>query len=167
MATHMFIKFETPDIDGGSAMKGHEKEIEVISWSHGFSQPASSVRSAAGGGTIEKADHGDFNFTKYMDSATDDLLKYCWNGKHIGKAIFKAYRADGEKTPGALYLQIEMESVVVSSYSTGGGGGDIPSESISLGYNKVTYTYKGQDKDKGAEGKQQVTYADLKAGEVA
>lgn len=166
MATHMFIKFTDPAIDGGTTMSGHEKEIEVVSWSHGFSQPASSVRSAAGGGTIEKADHADFSFTKYMDSATDDLLKYCWNGKHIGKAVFTAYRADGDATPGAMYLQIEMESVVVSSYSTGGGGGDIPTESISLGYNKVTYTYKGQDKDKGAEGKQQVVYADLKTGKV-
>ena len=48
---------------------------------------------------MEKANHSDFTFTKYLDSSTDDLLKMCWSGKQIGKATVCAYRANGDNKP--------------------------------------------------------------------
>ncbi|HEY3572188.1 MAG TPA: type VI secretion system tube protein Hcp, partial [Thermoanaerobaculia bacterium] len=42
MAINSYIKLD--GIDGGSSASGHEKEIEIMSWSHGFSQPTSPVR---------------------------------------------------------------------------------------------------------------------------
>ena len=61
----------------------------------------------------------------------------------IGKGTFTAYRADGDNQSG-LYLTIEMENIVVSNISFGGGGGDLPTETVSLAYGKVTYTYTPQ-----------------------
>ena len=65
MAQNMFIKFEEPGIEGEVTATDHAKEIEILSWSHSFNQPTSPTRSSAGGGTVEKANHSDFTFTKY------------------------------------------------------------------------------------------------------
>src|ERR1043165_7445894 len=95
MSTNMYIKFEEPAIEAASTAEDHKKEIEVLSWSHGFSQPTSATRSTAGSGTVEQANHSNLTFTKYLDAATHALLKYCWSGKQIGKATLTCYRASG------------------------------------------------------------------------
>src|SRR5688572_4930755 len=62
MATNMYIKFEDPAIEGAATAAGHEKEMEILSWNHGFSQPASPTRSTAGRGTVEQATHQNLSF---------------------------------------------------------------------------------------------------------
>ena len=169
MASNMFIDFDGPKIDGGSTSKGHDGEVEVMSWNHGFSQTTSPVRSAAGGGTVEKANHMGFTITKMLDSATDDLLKCCWSGQHIDKVTFTAYRSSGDAggdQMGVKYLTVLMESVIVSSFSVGGSMGDLPIENLSLDYAKVTYTYTPQDKSEGTTGADQPVYHDLRTHEV-
>jgi type VI secretion system secreted protein Hcp len=166
MAGNMFIKFEEPGVTGDSTDQNHSGEIQVLSWSHSFNQPTSPTRSSAGGGTVEQANHSDFTFTKYIDSGTDDLLKLCWQGNQVQKVTFTCYRADGDNQP-VLYLKIEMEKVIVSNYSIGGGTGDIPTENISLSYGKVKYTYKKQKSEDGtADGDQPVSH-DLILQQVA
>ena len=167
MAANMFLKFETtPAIDGESAATDHAKEIEVLSWSHSFNQPTSPVRSTAGGGTVEQANHADFSFTKYLDSATDDLLKYCWTGKQIGKGTFTAYRADGDNQP-VKYLEIDMQHIIVSNVSFGGGSGDIPTETVTLAYGIVQYNYIPQKPADGTAGGNQPIQHDLEKHEVS
>ncbi len=166
MAAQMYLKFENPTIEGECKDANHDKEVEVLSWNHNFSQPTSPVRSTAGSGTVEKANHGDFSFTKYIDSSTDDLLKQCWTGKQIGKATFTTYRADGEGNP-VEYLKIVMEGVIVSSYSIGGGGGDLPVENLSLSYATVQYNYVAQKSDDGSAGGNEPVKHDLVKGEVS
>lgn len=167
MASNVFIKFETPAIEGESTSLGHEKDIQVLAWSHSFNQPTSPVRSSAGSGTVEKANHSDFSMTIYADSSLDDLLKCCWNGTHIGKATLAAYRADGDNANAAVkYLEVVMEHVVVSNVSLGGGGGDIPTVSVSMSYGKVTYTYTASKGDEGSSEGAQPVYHDLVIDEV-
>lgn len=166
MATNFFLKLETPNIEGESTDSNHTKELELLSWSHSFNQPTKPTRSTAGGGTVEQANHSDFSVTKYIDSGTDDLLKMCWSGKMIGKGTFTAYRADGDNKS-VKYLTIEMENIVVSNISFGGGGGDLPTETLSLAYGKVTYTYTPQKPADGtSDGVQPVSH-DLIKQEVA
>lgn len=167
MATNVYLQFQDPELKGESTDTKHADWIEVLSWNHGFSQPTSPVRSTAGGGTVERANHSDFSFTKYMDSSTDDILKQCWSGKHVGKAQFQCYRSDGaDDTIPALYFQIDMEKVIVSNYSVGGGVGDIPVENISLSYGKVTYTYHPQDESAGTQGAAEPVFHDLQTNEI-
>jgi type VI secretion system secreted protein Hcp len=167
MATNLYLNFEGTEIKGESTDAKHKEWIEVLSWSHGFNQPTSPVRSTAGGGTVERANHSDFSFTKYMDSATDDLLKQCWGGKHIDKATLECYRSDGadDENP-ALYLKIIMEKVIISNYNVGGGAGDIPVENVSLSYGKVTYEYHPQDEASGSEGSVEPVYHDLTTNQI-
>jgi type VI secretion system secreted protein Hcp len=165
MATNAYIKLD--GIDGGSTSENHAKEIEVMSWSHGFSQPTSPVRSTAGSGSVEQANHSNFTFTKYIDSATDDLLKQCWTGKQFKKATVTCYRADGAADNKPVeYLKIEMEHVVVSNFSISGGAGDIPVENVSLDYGIVKYTYLPQKKADGTAGSAQPIKHDLETRKV-
>ncbi len=165
MAANFFLKLETPDIKGESGDTSHTEELQILSWSHSFNQPTKPTRSSAGGGTVEQANHSDFSVTKYVDSATDDLLKMCWSGKQIGKGTFTAYRADGDNKP-VKYLEVLLEKIVVSNISFGGGGGDLPTETVALAYGKVTYTYMPQKVADGTGGGAQPVYHDLVAQEV-
>jgi type VI secretion system secreted protein Hcp len=149
----MYLKFEDAGnhiIKGGCTAENHVEELEIMSWNHGFSQPTSPVRSSAGGGTVEQANHSDISFTKYLDSSSTALIKYCWTGNHIPLARFTFYRADGDDAaPGSApvaYLTIEATEVIVANYSIGGMPGDIPVETISLNYGSVKYIYKPQKK---------------------
>ena len=168
MATNMYIKFETPAISGSSTSENHADEIEVLSWNHGFSQPTSPTRSTAGSGTVEQANHQNFTFSKYVDSSTDDLLKYCWSGKQIGKATVTCYRSDGSEGNAEVeYLKVVMENVIISNFSISGGPGDVPVENVSLDYSKVTYTYTPQKKDDGTAGGAEPISHDLSTRKVA
>jgi type VI secretion system secreted protein Hcp len=150
-ATNMFIKFD--GIDGSSTAAGHEKEIELLSWSHGFVQPTSPTRSTGGSGTVEQATHQNLTFTKYLDDASTALLKACWSGKQLPSATISCFRSDhsGDNQP-VKYLEVAMEHVVISNYSISGGPGDIPVENISLDYGAVKYTYFDQKHPDGANG---------------
>ncbi len=170
MATNMFIKYENPAVDGGSTSKGHETEIEVMAWNHGFVQPTSSTRSSAGSGTVEKAKHGQFTYTQYMDVSLDDLLKINWSGQHVDKVTFTAYRSSGDvggSQMGVPYLKVEMESVVISNLSVSAGVGDLPMVSVSLDYGKITYTYTQSDQTEGTTAAPQAVSHDLRTNVVA
>jgi len=155
----MYIKFTGPDIAGSSTQKGFETHIEVHSWNYGAHQPASPIRSSAGGATMEKVHHSPFIFTKEVDTASDDLLKMCWSGQHIDKASFTMHRSTGDvaaNNSGTEFLKIELESIVVQDFSISGGGGTLPIESLSLNFQKITWTYKQQDIKEGVDGGAQV-----------
>lgn len=143
MAINTYIKLDS--IAGGSTAAGHEGEIEVLSWNHGFVQPTSPTRSSAGAGTTEQATHQNHTFTKYLDPATTALLKACWSGKQIPTATLTCYRADGavDNAP-VKYLEVAMTNVIISNFSVSGGPGDIPVENVSLDYGSVQYTYVDQ-----------------------
>jgi type VI secretion system secreted protein Hcp len=145
MAVNMYLKFESPSVIGSSAVVGHAGEFEVLSWSHGFVQPTSPTRSSAGSGAVGQATHQNFTFTKYLDSATNQLLMYCWSGKQFGKVTLTCYRPDGAAgNPPVEYLRVIMEHVIISNYSVTGGPGDMPVENVSLDYGIVQYDYKDQ-----------------------
>lgn len=153
MATNMYIKFEEPNLETGTTASDHEKDIEVLSWNHGFSQPTSPTRSAAGSGTVEQANHQNLSFSKYLDGATAAMLKQCWSGKQFKKVTLSCFRADGatDNKP-VKYLEVEMQDVVISNYSVSGGPGDVPVENVSLDYGIVKYNYIGQKHEDGTGG---------------
>jgi type VI secretion system secreted protein Hcp len=142
MATNMYVRFEDPDIRGTSKEAGHEHDIEILSWSHGFAQPTSPTRSSGG---VEQATHQNLAFTKYLDGATNELLKYCWGGKMFAKVTLICFRSDGARDDKPVeYLRVTMEHVLISNYAVSGGPGDIPVENVSLDYGIVKYQYKEQ-----------------------
>jgi type VI secretion system secreted protein Hcp len=156
MATNFFLALD--GINGETQDSAHANQISVLSWSHSFNQPTSPTRSAAGGGTVEQANHADFSITKYIDSATDDLLKACWTGKQIAAGTFTAFRSSGTGD-GVNYLLIAFKNIIVSNYSISGGTGDVPVETVTLSYSSVSYKYTPvKEADGTANGVQPVTH---------
>lgn len=142
-ASRMFIRFEGPEILGSSTDPEHSSEIEVLSWSHEFAQP--DPRST---GTVESATHQQLTFTKNFDSATRDLLKYAWSGKSFQKVTIACYRGDGATDSRPVkYLEVVMEKVVIAGMIVSAGAtSDVATETVSLDYGQVTYTYSDQKK---------------------
>jgi len=160
----MFIKFD--DVAGESTDVNHTDWIEILSWNHGFSQPASPLRGSSGS-TIEMANHMDFSFTKALDSATDDLIGSCWKGHQYETATVEFFKSDGGNEP-IKYLEIVMDDVIIANFNISGGGGDMPMENISLAYSKVKYIYDPKNKEDGSQsdGVQPIEH-DLKTNSVA
>jgi type VI secretion system secreted protein Hcp len=74
-------------------------------------------------------------------------MLYCSNGKHFSKGKVIVRKA-GDKP--LEYLIIDIEEVLVSSYSTGGSGGeDRLTENIALNFAKVKVAYWTQNKEGG------------------
>lgn len=139
MAVDFFLKID--GIPGESADKSHPDEIDVLSWSWGANQ--TGTMSYGGGGGAGKVNFQDFHFTMRMNKATPKLILACSSGDHIKKAVFVARKAGKEQQE---YMKITFSDILVSNYSTGGGG-DEPIENISLNFSKVEYEYKPQKAD--------------------
>ncbi|MBS0342345.1 MAG: type VI secretion system tube protein Hcp [Proteobacteria bacterium] len=154
MAVDMFFKIK--DIDGESADDKHKKEIDVLAWSWGLSQ--SGTAHIGGGAGAGKVNVNDLSFTKYIDSASSKLILACCSGKHIDEATLVVRKA-GENP--LEYIKITLNTVLVSSISTGGSGGeDRLTENVTLNFAKFKYEYVPQDA-KGAGGAAQTVGWDI------
>jgi type VI secretion system secreted protein Hcp len=145
MAVDMFMKIDT--VDGEAQDSKHKKEIDVLHWSWGMNNSGSAHNgSGAGAG---KANVHDLTFTKWVDTATPALALACCSGKHFKDATLIIRKA-GDKP--LEYVKIKMETVMITSVSTGGSGGqDRLQESVALNFAKVSLDYVPQN-DKGAAG---------------
>jgi type VI secretion system secreted protein Hcp len=139
MSADIFLKID--GIDGESKDSKHTNEIELLAWSWAETQTGSAA-SGGGMGTGKVQMH-DISFTKSIDKATPKLISKCAKGDHIPKAAMAMRKAGGEQKE---YLKIDLEDVMISSYSTGGsGGGELPTENISLSFGKITVEYFEQN----------------------
>lgn len=143
MAVDMFINIE--GIKGESTDSKHKDEIDVLAWSWGLSN--SGTFHLGTGGGAGKANFQDVSFTKYVDKSSPDLLARCANGEHLKSAKLVVRKAGGTQLE---YLVVEMTSVLVTSVSTGGSGGeDRLTENVTLNFAKVGLTYTPQTETGG------------------
>lgn len=150
MAVDIIIMID--GIKGESQIKEFKDEgIDVLSWNWGMSQSGTTHQGpGAGSGKVNVS---DITFTKYLDLSTPDLLKACTSGKHIPKAELIVRKAGGDKP--LDYLKLEMNTVLVSSYNTGGAndGMDRVQETLSFNFKSFKVIYTQQDEqgvDKGS-----------------
>lgn len=147
MAVDTYLKVD--GVDGESVAKGFEKTIEVLAWSMGGTQ-SGTFHKGTGGGGAGKASINDLSITKYYDAASPLLFKGMCQGKHFKEAKLTARKAGGDSP--VDFLEIKLENVLVTSISTGGSMGDeIPTENITLNFEKLSIKYQPQD-EKGAKG---------------
>jgi type VI secretion system secreted protein Hcp len=139
MAVDMFLKIS--DIKGESRDGSHKEEIDVLAWSWGMSQ--SGTAHLGGGAGSGKVNVQDLSVTKYIDSASADLMLACCNGKHFAEALLTVRKA-GENP--VEYVKVKMEEVIIGAISTGGSGGeDRLTENVTLNFAKVSVDYTAQD----------------------
>jgi type VI secretion system secreted protein Hcp len=140
MAVDIFLKLD--GIAGESKDKTHGGEIEIMSWSWG----ASNAGSAASGGGMGtgKVSMQDITFVKKLDKGSSKLLLHCASGKHIPTADFAMRKSTGDGGQ-KEYLKIKLADVMISSYSIGDSGDEIPNETVSINFGKIQFEYFEQD----------------------
>jgi type VI secretion system secreted protein Hcp len=139
-AVDMFLKI--PGIPGESIDDKHKGAIDVLAWSWG----GSSGEATTGRGRLPTACVQDLTVTKYIDSATAGLIMNTVTGKPEPTATLIVRKA-GAKVSGE-YLILTMKNVTVSSYSTGGSGGeDRLTETVTLHFDSLEGKYFRQKED--------------------
>jgi len=142
----LFVKFD--GIDGESSLKGHEKWIELNSWSWGMSNSGSQA-SAGGGAGTGKVSISSFNIMHRIDKASPLLFLRCAQGQHIATATLSFTRTMSNGTE-MEYYRIGLGDVVVGSINGNTppppaagttGGDDRPTESLSLNFQKIRFDY--------------------------
>ena len=150
MAFDAFMKVE--GVKGESQDDKHKDWIEILSFSHGVTQPATGSQSSGGARSAERADHSDFHIVKSLDCASPGLSLHCCNGKHIPKVTIELCRETGSKTK---YMEYKLEDVIVTSMRPGGSSGGsetLPLEEVSFNYGKISWTYVKTDHKTGKAG---------------
>lgn len=141
-ASDFYLKFD--GIDGESAVSGYEKQIEILSWSFGASNPTAA---SGGGGGTGKVSLQDFHFTMRLNSSSPPLMLACAKGTHIPTATFRFLKPTS--TGGQQeYYTVTLEDVLISSYTSSRSPADgatsdgIPVERVSLNFTKIRFDYR-------------------------
>jgi len=153
MAVDMFLKID--GIKGEAQDDKHKDEIDVLAWSWGMGQSATT--HLGGGGGSGRVAVQDLAITKYLDKATPNLMSYCCNGKHIPKILLTVRKAGGDKP--LEYMKITMEDCLVSNVSTGGSGSeDRLTENLALNFTKFKVEYTPQKADGSGDAAIEMAY---------
>jgi type VI secretion system secreted protein Hcp len=145
MSTHCYLHADP--VKGESTDDKHKDWIEILSFSHGLSQPVSGP-SGTGGRAASRADFEKLHITKLVDLASVDLNQYCALGKHIAKLELEICQDTGEQV---CIWKYEMENAMVTSVNVSGGGSDRPVENVSFVYDIISWTYTAVKND-GSKG---------------
>lgn len=123
-------------IPGESLDTKHDEWIDVISFSHGISQPTSTLTTR----TTGRSTHQDFVVIKELDKSSPKLALACCNGSHITQVIIEVCRADTSDK----YMRYTLTDVIVASISQNGSSQSEdarPVEEISLRYGRIDWSY--------------------------
>ena len=150
MAVDMFL--EIKEVPGESMKKGHEGQIDIVSFSFGAVQHGSFARGGAGGklhiAGIDRADYSQFDLIRGVDKSSPKLFQACAAGTHFPKATIFVRKA-GDKP--LEYYKVELKDLIVSSVqNSGSSSGDAVMESTTLNCAVINFTYVEQDAKGGA-----------------
>jgi type VI secretion system secreted protein Hcp len=141
-----YVKFD--GIDGESQDDGHKDWINLLSFSQGQYIPPSSV----GAGTAAaRAVFEEIILTKELDKASPKLAEAVCKGTHFRKVeIHLARPLSGGPT--STYYTCELENAVITSYHIDASTEDpVPTEQLSLNFEKIKVTYIKTDPDGRSE----------------
>ena len=155
MALNAYIKID--GIAGASTASKHKDEIEVLSFSWGIKN---SATSGGGGGGSGKAEVSDFSFTKEVARDSPELFASVCTGEHHKDALFTIEGIGTDpKGKSAGYFKFFFTDVVISNVSLGGQDNSVPMEQVSLSFTKVVLEFKD------ATGSSKVEACDFRGGD--
>ncbi|GAA5179122.1 type VI secretion system tube protein Hcp [Niveibacterium umoris] len=147
----IYVQFKGKyDIKGESRDSEHKEWLEVSSWSHLIRQPKSATASTSGGHTAERCEHGEMIFVKDLDLTSPRIWEACSAGHTFDEVTIDFMRADGDKR--VKYLEIKLKHVLLASVTPSVAGEGIPTETFTLAYAAVQWTYTAQDIKGGTKG---------------
>lgn len=137
----MFLRIA--NITGESADEQNRGAIDVLAWSWG----TSTGTARTGKGPVPAACIQDLSLTKWIDTASPQLIMNGVAGTVAADATLSMRRAgEGER---ADFLVLRMTDVTVTSYQTGGSGGESRlTENVTLRFASLRGEYRRQN-DRG------------------
>ena len=151
-AVDLFMKID--GIEGESTDANHMRWIEILSYSHGVSQPG----DALSGATRRRgaAEFADFIVTKELDKASPKLNEHCCKGKVYAKVEVEVCLAAGPKSTIMAYelRNCLVRSVSVSCLTEGG----MPAEMVSFTCEEIKWVYDEIDSMGKSKGKVEATW---------
>lgn len=136
-ATTMGSIQSTPTLAGESTDAQYPNWITVLSMSHGVS------RAVTSGGGAATPNHSDVSLMKLLDKATPSINLLVNGVTATVSQPIDYVTIDFRKTgTSEVYYRIELQNVsVTSAQISGSDGGGTPSESVSLFYTKIRWSY--------------------------
>jgi type VI secretion system Hcp family effector len=106
--------------------------------SYGFGVTISGT-SAGGGGGAGRAQLAPLRIKKTVDASSPQLFEMGVTGRHIPTVTLRVRK----KGQSEAYLVVTMKDVLVSSYQTGGSGGEPPTEEVTFAFHTISYRVDG------------------------
>jgi type VI secretion system secreted protein Hcp len=151
-----------PDVKGEVNEEDHKEWVEVNSVSlpifRSIQGGAVGVGRSNGETTL-----GDISVYKTWDSSTPSLASAVANGKFKDEVLIHLCSTINDKN--VVNLELKLKNVILSSYSFSATGDQspVPSESITLNYTDVEWTYKKFDEMGSEAGNFPAKYSTEKA----
>lgn len=140
----IYVKFG--DIKGSATHQDHKDWLDITSMQWGVGRAISTPVGAAANRESSEPSISEVTLTKNMDVSSAKLLSEACSGK-TGKEVEIDLVTTGD--PGNTYAKYKLHDALISGYSVSTGG-DRPSESLSINFTKITFTYTPYDKDNKA-----------------
>ncbi len=135
----MFLKID--GIAGESTARGHEKEIEVLSFSWGVAPKTDKPNART---CVQ-----DISFAKIVDSATPLLLTQAVVGTAVPRAVLTMRKSGGADQQD--FMTLEMTQVMVVSVTEGGSAGQPTlAEQFALRFASMKVSFVPQKPDGSA-----------------
>lgn len=133
------ISLSIPPLVGESTTQGHQNEIDVLNFDFGIS---ANFTSGSSGASVGKPSFSDLRIQKTLDRSSAKLTEAVAKGIPFGKATLTIQRTS-IGTQGLDYYTIVLEDVYVTGVSMAGSNdGGVPTETVTLAFSKITWTYK-------------------------
>ena len=138
------------DIKGEATDDGHKEWILLESLSFPISRTipagAKDQQRTKGETTL-----GDMALSRQVDKSSPKLFLACANGTFFKDV--ELHLCTTVKNKQEPYLKYKLHDVIVSSYAASGtsSGDPLPSESLTIGYSKIEYTYIVVDPKDGSK----------------
>jgi type VI protein secretion system component Hcp len=123
----------TLEIEG---LTPQNEPIDVLAYSWGVSH-SGSLGGGGGGGGAGQANIQDISITKAMDELSPDLVEATVTGEHFPSATLLV-NATGQ--PGQPTHRYELDPVLLTSVSQGGGGRQELTENVTINFADFEFT---------------------------
>lgn len=139
MADDMFLKID--GIKGESVDAKHKGDIDIEAFSWGVSNSGSPTGGGAGAG---KATFEDLSFVARTSAASPQLFLATASGKHMKEAMLTVRHAGKQQLE---YIKIKLTELNISSYQQSASGSDGPTDTFSLRFARIDFSYAPQRPD--------------------
>ena len=146
-------------MDGEATEVNHDKWIDVLAFSHNIM--VSSEVGASRSSSIPQ--HAPLRITKMVDKSSPKLYEWCSKGTSIPTVYLDCCKELGGQLK--VFYRIELtNAIILSVQDFGTTAGDIPTETVSFGYEKIKWIYTEYD-DTGSSKGNVETIIDLETPE--